>query len=115
MAFLSGEAKAELRPGQQWETATPAELGLDARKLEQAREYALTAEGSACIIYQGKLVMSWGDPAQRYDLKSSSKAIGVTLLGLALQDGKVALDDPAKKFHPGFGLPPETNAAAGWL
>jgi len=115
VAFLSGQAKALLWPGKQWETATPAELGLDTRKLEQARDYALTAEGSACIIYQGKLVMSWGDPTQRYDLKSTSKAIGVTLLGLALKDGKVALDDPAKKFQPTFGLPPETNAAAGWL
>jgi CubicO group peptidase (beta-lactamase class C family) len=99
----------------EWKTATSAEMGLDASKLEQARDYALTADGSGCIIYKGKLVMSWGDQAALYDLKSSSKAIGVTLLGIAMKDGKVRLDDPAKKYHPTFGVPPETNAQTGWL
>jgi len=102
-------------PGKDWSTATPAEFGLDAAKLEQARDYALTAEGSGHIIYRGKLVMTWGDPAQRYDLKSTSKSIGGTLLGIALKDGKVQLDDLAGKYHPTFGLPPETNSQTGWL
>ncbi len=102
-------------PGQQWPAATPAELGLDEAKLAQARDYALTGEGSGCVIFRGKLVMSWGDPAALYDLKSSSKAIGITVLGLALKDGKVKLDDPATKFHPSFGTPPESNAQTGWL
>jgi CubicO group peptidase (beta-lactamase class C family) len=102
-------------PGKDWSTATPAELDLDAAKLEQARDYALTAEGSGNIIYKGKLVMSWGDPGQRYDLKSTSKSIGGTLLGIALKDGKVQLDDPARKYHPTFGVPPATNSQTGWL
>jgi hypothetical protein len=71
-------------PGKTWPTATPAELSLDEAKLAQARDYALTGEGSGCIIYHGKLVMQWGDQSALYDLKSSSKAIGVTALGLAL-------------------------------
>jgi CubicO group peptidase (beta-lactamase class C family) len=102
-------------PGDSWPAAAPAELGLDSGKLEQARDYALTAGGSGHIIYQGKLVLSWGDPAVRYDLKSTTKSIGVTLLGIALKDGKVKLDDPANKHHPSFGVPPETNAERGWL
>ena len=59
--------------------------------------------------------MSWGDSTRLYDLKSSSKSIGVTLLGVALKDGKVQLHDPAKKYHPDFGVPPATNAQTGWL
>jgi len=102
-------------PGNAWPEATPSELGLDVTRLEEARDYALRAEGTGYIIHKGKLVMSWGDPTQRYDLKSSSKAIGGTLLGIALKDGKVRLDDPAKRFHPTFGVPPESNAASGWL
>ena len=100
-------------PEKSWPHSNPTELGLDAAKLEQARDYALTAEGSGYIVYKGKLVMSWGDPAQRYDLKSSSKAIGGTLLGITLKDGKANLDDPARKFHPKFGVPPESNATTG--
>jgi hypothetical protein len=102
-------------PGKQWPTATPGELGMDEAKLAQARDYALTGEGSGCIIFQGKQVMTWGDQAAMYDLKSSSKSIGMTVLGLALKDGKVKLDDPAKKHHPTFGTPPESNAQTGWL
>ena len=33
----------------------------------------------------------------------------------SLMDGKVKLDDPAKKFCPGLGVPPDTNAQTGWL
>lgn len=102
-------------PGKAWPVATPAEMGLDESKLAQAREYALTGEGSGCIIYHGKLVIQWGDQTALYDLKSSSKAIGVTALGLALKDGLVHLDDPAKKYHPTFGTPPDSNAQTGWL
>lgn len=102
-------------PGKEWPSAMPVELSLDESKLAQARDYALTGEGSGCIIYHGKLVLQWGDQAALYDLKSSSKAVGVTALGLALKDGLVHLDDPAKKFHSTFGTPPESNAQTGWL
>lgn len=102
-------------PGKEWQTAAPSEAGLDSARLAQARDYALTADGAGHIIHKGKLVMSWGDATQRYDLKSTSKSIGGTLLGIALKDQKVRLDDFARKYHPAFGVPPETNAQTGWL
>ena len=71
-------------PADQWSTATPAEAGMVAARLEQARDYALTGGGSGMITRHGKVVLTWGDQAKLYDLKSSSKAIGVTLLGIAL-------------------------------
>src|SRR4051812_31890154 len=82
---------ADVWPSEKWETATPAEAGLDEPKLLLARDYALTGEGSGMIVRHGKMVLSWGDQAALYDLKSSSKSIGVTVLGLALKDGKVKL------------------------
>ena len=117
LAILLGSAPclAAEFPGKEWSVAAPADLDLDETKLTQARDYALTGEGSGCIIYRGKLVMQWGNQAALYDLKSSSKAIGVTALGLALKDGLVHLDDPAKKYHSTFGTPPESNAQTGWL
>ncbi|WP_211325564.1 gamma-glutamyltransferase [Roseimicrobium gellanilyticum] len=101
-------------PGGSWEAATPESLGVDKAKLAQARDYALTGEGSGRIIYRGKVVMEWGDPKAMYDLKSSSKGIGVTLLGIAMKDGKANLDDLAKKHHPDFGVPPDENKQQGW-
>lgn len=99
----------------EWERAAPAGLGMDESRLERARDYALRGGGSGMVVHRGKLVYHWGDLKTTYDLKSSSKSIGVTALGLALRDGKVRLDDPAVKHFPALGVPPESNAATVWL
>ena len=46
---------------------------------------------------------------------STTKSFGAAALGLAIQDGKLRLEDKAVQFHPAFGIPPETNAQTGWL
>ena len=89
-------------PAEKWERASPAEMGLDADLLAQAQQYALTGGGSGCVVRGGRLVLAWGDQAQRYDLKSSTKSIGVTALGLAIDDGLLSLDDRAHERHPRF-------------
>jgi len=93
----------------------PEQVGMDRGKLEVARQYALTGSGSGCIIRGGHLVMTWGDQKQKYDIYSSTKAISITALGLAMMDGKVKLNDKARKHLPTVGTPPENNAATGWL
>lgn len=98
----------------EWERASPASQGMDESKLQQARQYALTGGGSGYIIRGGKLVMSWGDPKKRYDLKSTTKSIGVTALGLAIMDRKVKLTDKARKHHPTLATPPDSNTKTGW-
>lgn len=94
---------------QQWTAQSPASAGLDSRYLGQARDYALTGGGSGVVIRHGKLVYEWGDLDASYDLKSSSKSIGVTALGLALADGKLTLGGKASECLSGFGAPPEEN------
>ncbi|WP_395751911.1 serine hydrolase [Prosthecobacter sp.] len=106
---------ADIFPGAEWERATPAEAHLDEAKLSAARDYALTGGGSGCIIQGGRLVMSWGDFKQRYDLKSTAKSFGAAALGLAIADGKMKLHDKARLHHPTFGVPPESNAQTGWI
>jgi len=107
---------SEIWPGSSWERATPEQVGMDAEVLLKARDYALTGGGSGCVTRHGRLVMQWGEKKRRYDLKSSTKAIGVTAVGLAIKDGKIkSLQDPAKKYHPGFGVPPKSNAETGRL
>ena len=114
-AVAVGASPEVIWPSERWRTANPADLGMDEVKLIEARGYALTGEGSGYIVYQGRLVMSWGDPARTYDLKSTTKSIGVTALGLALLDGKLALEDPAQRYHPELGIEPAANRATGWL
>ena len=93
----------------------PSSVGMDQAKLEQAKAYALTGGGSGCILRNGQLVLSWGDQKRKYDIYSSTKSIGVTVLGLAIMDGKVELHDKAAKYLPSVGTPPENNAETGWL
>lgn len=118
--FLSSTVAAQnlapAWPGLSWQPATASEVGMDAALLEKARDYALTGEGSGMITRHGRVVMRWGDQKKTYDLKSSTKAIGVTAVGLALGDGKIgSLHEPAAKHHPEFGLPPKSNEQKGWL
>lgn len=108
-------APAPVYPEAEWAKARFAEVNLAEARLQEARDYALTGGGSGMIIRYGRVVMTWGDQARLYDVKSSSKSIGVTALGLALKDGKVGLDDPAIRHQPALGLPPDSNRETGWL
>ncbi|MHC4309125.1 MAG: serine hydrolase [Planctomycetota bacterium] len=113
----AGQGKGgEIWPMPVWKQANPDEMGMDAGLLGRARDYALTGGGSGFITRSGRVVMQWGNQKRRYDLKSSTKAIGVTAVGLALKDGKIKnLQVHAIKYHPSFGLPPNSNAVTGWL
>jgi CubicO group peptidase (beta-lactamase class C family) len=63
----------------------------------------------------GYVVYSWGDQTTRFDLKSTTKSIGGTALGLALADNMLLLTDTAQQHLPSFGLPPASNSSTGWL
>jgi len=110
-------ADGDLWPTQGWAVATPEELGMRAEDLLQARDYAIsTGGGSGYITRSGRLVLSWGSPTRKYDLKSTTKSIGgATALGLAIADGLVSLDTAAQSLYASFGLPPDTNQSTGWL
>ncbi len=95
---LGGDAEAWPMPD--WSTTAPAGAGMEGRLLEQARDYALKGGGSGCITRHGRIVLSWGDPKAKYDLKSTTKSFGATAVALAVADGKIALDDLASKHHP---------------
>lgn len=101
-------------PTHEWSSAAPADVGLDGAALRRAREYALTGQGSGLITRHGRAVLRWGDQQKKYDLKSTSKSIGVTALGLAIADGKLSLEDRAVDRHPEFAVPPEANRGSPW-
>ncbi len=115
LCFVSTIAANDIWPANTWTKASPDEVGMDAALLDQARAYAETGGGSGYITRHGRLVLAWGDLKKRYDLKSTTKSFGATALGIAVGDGKLALDDRAIKHHPNFGTPPEANSETGWL
>ena len=81
-------------PGKSWEEREPAQLGLDAAKLE---EFATNAVGDGCVIKDGYLVKSWGERTSHKWWASASKPVLSTLLLLAVQEHKLpGVDAPVK-------------------
>ncbi|MGC8742280.1 MAG: serine hydrolase [Verrucomicrobiia bacterium] len=102
-------------PSGEWDYYTPLQAGMDRNYLETARSYAEKSGGSGLIIRFGRIVMQWGDIKKTYDLKSSTKSFGSIALGLALKDGKINLNDKARKYLPSIGIEPESNLTNDWL
>ena len=102
-------------PTTAWTSASPADMNMTAAKLEQARNYSLIGGGSGFVTRRGRVVYTWGDTAARYVVKSAAKSIGGIALGVALDEGRVQLSDTAKSHLSTFGVPPQSNAATGWL
>lgn len=113
--YIPAVAQDIVYPSEKWDFYTPSQAGMDRDFLETARSYAEKSGGSGIIVRFGRIVMQWGDIKKTYDLKSSTKSFGSIALGLALKDGKIRLEDKAKKYLPSIGIQPETNLTNDWL
>jgi CubicO group peptidase (beta-lactamase class C family) len=89
---------------------------MSAAALDEVERYSQEHGGaSGCVIRYGYLVKEWGPIAAKADIKSAAKgAVGATVLGLALDAGLVALDDPARKHLPEIGKEKPGNSPQ-WL
>ncbi len=92
-------AQAEARfPGKRWETCMPAAVGLRTESLNALRDLV---GGRGCVIRKGRLAYSWGDISQSSDVASAMKPLLSTLLGMAVQEGRIrGVDDPVVEFEP---------------
>lgn len=102
-------------PTTEWATASPADMHMEAAKLDAARDYSLIGGGSGFITRHGRVVYTWGDAAALYTVKSATKSIGGIALGLALDDGRLKLADSAQTHLSTIGVPPQSNQQTGWL
>ena len=57
-AGLRADDSEAVFPGKAWAKKTPAEVGLDARKLKQFSQFV---GGRGCVVRHGYLVYTWGD------------------------------------------------------
>jgi CubicO group peptidase (beta-lactamase class C family) len=90
-------------------------MNMQAAKLAEARNYSLIGGGSGFITRHGRVVYTWGSTSALYTVKSATKSIGGIALGLALDDGRLRLADSAQMHLSTIGVPPQSNAATGWL
>lgn len=95
--------------------AASTDVGMAEGPLVQAETYALTGGGAGMIVRRGRIVRSWGNIDQRFDLKSTTKSIGGIALGLAIDNGSLALGDLAQTHLSNIGNPPVENVATGYL
>jgi CubicO group peptidase (beta-lactamase class C family) len=95
-----------------WTRVAPADVGMNLTLLQQAQQYAETAGGSGLISRRGRLVHSWGDIDERFRSQSTTKSVGGIALGLAIDEGRVALGDTAISHLPMIGNPPGTDSPA---
>ncbi|MBI1904586.1 MAG: serine hydrolase [Planctomycetia bacterium] len=110
-------AAAQVFPERDWLAASPESQGMSSKALAAAADYAQKHGGlSGCVVRHGYLIHEWGDPRKLADIKSATKgSIGATLLGLAVDDGLLKLDDLAQKHYPKIGTEEPEDRTKGWL
>lgn len=102
-------------PTNGWTSATPEDVGMNAELVQEAVSYGTLGNGSGYITRHGLLIASWGTPTTTRQIKSATKSVGTMLLGLAIKDQLVQLDDFAQLHMPDIGVRPPENLATGWL
>ena len=87
-------------PAAQWQTATAVEVGFDPGRLEAAEAWLDDRVGEgryrALIVRGGKLAAEWNRGAareERLGLASAAKSIFSCILGIAIEEGKIASAD----------------------
>jgi CubicO group peptidase (beta-lactamase class C family) len=114
-ATVDVKATPTLWPGTNWTSAPPASQKMKGTTLVKARDFAKAYGGAGMIVRGGRRVLAWGNVATRYDVKSTTKSLGGTVLGLAIADGVVDVHDLAQLHLPEVGVPLHSNTATGWL
>ena len=92
----------------EWEGATPESQDMDGVKLDGLRDDLVKLEtDSFLVIRRDKIVYEWyapdRDPGKRHGVASLAKAItGSMALLVALDDGRIKLDDLASSYIPAW-------------
>ena len=119
VAGLGLSAPAAVRgaefPTNGWATASPASVGLGLAGLQEAQRFAEQYGGAGCVIRHGRVAHVWGSFDERYQVQSTTKSWGSAVLGMALDEGRLALGDRARDHLPDLGAIPASNLETGWL
>ncbi len=85
---------AAQNPQKVWEQyKTPEEAGWSSEKLEQAKKLYDSLDAAAfMVVYDGKVLVSWGDVKRRFMCHSVRKSLLSALYGTHVDDGSIDLD-----------------------
>ena len=90
-----------------WPTATPADFGIDQSQLATLADALQTASGGTrsglVVVKEGALIYEkyWeGDAATTHQVFSCTKSWGSTLIGIAVRQGLITVEDPVTKWVP---------------
>jgi CubicO group peptidase (beta-lactamase class C family) len=86
-------------PGVEWkQLASPEQVGWSVENLGKVHAYAEEIGSTSVMIVQhGVVVAAWGDVAHRSNLHSCRKSLLNALIGIAVAEGKINLDDTLEK------------------
>lgn len=90
-------------PGADWDTATPTSQGMDAASLDKAKAWLESHNSkSGLVIRHGRIVAEWyfggADRKSQFAAYSTSKSLSSMATGIAIADGKLALDHTVGKY-----------------
>ncbi|MCG2583088.1 serine hydrolase [Massilia sp. TS11] len=138
---LPAAAQTYYPPAGQWARKNPAELGMDARRLDEAVRFAQShpstrakdfsdqeqtfgsmlgslptrrADTNGLIIYKGYVVAEFGDTEAVDPTYSVAKSMLSTVAGVAVAEGRIVLDEPVAKRVSDGGYASAQNARVTW-
>jgi CubicO group peptidase (beta-lactamase class C family) len=96
---LKANAQSPALPAAEWkQLASPEQAGWSADKLSKIHEYVEEIGSTSVMIVQhGVVVAEWGDVAHRSNLHSCRKSLLNSLIGVAVAEGKINLNDTLEK------------------
>lgn len=105
VAWACGLAAQTVFPQGDWDIATPASQGMSAEKLNAARDWLESHNSrSGLVIRHGRIVAEWyfdgADRHSQFPAYSTSKSLSSLATGLAIADGKLALDHTVGRYVP---------------
>jgi len=95
LAFLSIGAKAPdvQKAPAGLESVAPEDAGWSSQKLNEAKAFAEKINSAAVmLLWDGKVLVSWGDVSKKYSLHSIRKPLMSALYGIYWSRGKIDLD-----------------------
>ncbi len=138
---LEAQSAPYYPPAGSWAKKAPAELGMDPQRLAEAVTFAQGRESSremdfsdqerifgsllgsvptrraktnGLVIYKGYVVAEFGDTTWVDPTYSVAKSMMASVAGIALREGKIALDEPVGKTVKDGGYDSPRNAQVTW-
>jgi CubicO group peptidase (beta-lactamase class C family) len=98
-----------------WQTATPESQGLSKEKLDALKDSLAARKTKALLVIRNdRIVSEWyadghGPTKTHYTASLAKAIVGGLSLGVALSDGKIALDDKAAMYIPQWKADPRKS------